>query len=115
MINLLLSFMLAASASTCPKVVKKGDVVPCDGIVLSTEQELKARTDLIYYKELSDRYEKRSEFERELLNLEKESSRYYRSELEKKKDREFWQKALYFMAGAVLTGAVAYGTVQVVR
>ena len=109
---IMVSFVLNTTAFACPKLVKEGESSPCTGIVFTEDQERKIRTDLVYYKELSERYEKRSELDKQLLELERATSKDLRTELNARDNSVFWEKTLFFMLGAGLTGLASYVAIQ---
>lgn len=122
--KLLLSFFLSCSIAFADevKVVKKGDVVPYDGVLFTKEKEREIRTEIevsekkiITLKRLNDLNEK----EIELLNR--------RIELYQRKTKEIVdlqlqedkygnvKNALYFISGALITGLIGYGVIKAYR
>lgn len=125
---LIISFVTSTATGQCPQpvvVIKKGEVAVCDGFLFSPEAEKRAATardDAKYYKELTDKLFERQDLatkERDILerrlNLYVEQSRTLSEALTKKQHEDFWQKALYFGLGAVITGGVAYGVVKTLK
>lgn len=102
--------------------VKKGDIVPFDGVLFTKERELAIRKDILEKDYLEKKVNLLSELgkvQQEELDLSNKRVELYRSKAIEMADREvrsetkdFWQNALYFTAGAVLTGALGYGVIQ---
>ena len=110
-------FPLNVLSATCdiPTKIKQGDESPCNGYVISDTTELKIRTDLIYKQSLIENLTKTNEIYREINLINDEQLRIYREQLNSEKTLSTWEKALYFGFGALVTGAVAYGTVRLIQ
>lgn len=115
-------------ADTCDKRVqpiKSGETAPCSGFLFSDEAEkdaARARDDAKYYKELSDKLiernkvvDKESEILERRLQLYVTQSDMLAEKLTKEESKDFWQKALYFGLGAIITGGIAYGVVNTLK
>lgn len=104
------------------KVVKKGEVVPFDGVLFSKELERQIRNDKIILEEKVRILKSINE-----LNIEHNSVLSSRLDLYQKKTTQliemngkiekstFIQNAGYFMAGALITGFIGYGVIQAYR
>ncbi len=104
------------------KVVKKGEVVPFDGVLFSKELERQIRNDKIILEEKVRILKSINE-----LNIEHNSVLSSRLDLYQKKTTQliemndkiekstFIQNAGYFVAGALITGFIGYGVIQAYR
>lgn len=114
----LLTLAISAQAfAVCevPTQIKRGEASPCDGYVMSIETETKIRTDLSYKNALIENLMKSNSLQTNLIEIQGKQVNIYNSELNKAQSLSTIEKLLYFGLGALVTGAVAYGTVRAFR
>src|SRR5574343_1303427 len=102
--------------------VKKGDVVPFDGVLFTKEKELQIRQDILEKEALDKKVkllEELGKVQEEEIDLANKRINNYRKQITEYADREvrtesreFWKSALYFTAGALITGAIGYGVIR---
>lgn len=105
----------AFAACDIPTQIKKGEASQCDGYVMSSETEQKIRTDISYKNALIENLTKSNDLQANLIKIQSEQVNVYQSELSKAQSLSTFEKVLYFGLGALVTGAVAYGTVRALR
>lgn len=105
----------ALAVCEVPTQIKQGQASPCDGYVMSVETETKIRTDISYKQALIDNLTKTNDLQANLIKIQGEQVNVYNSELNKAQSLSTIEKVLYFGLGALVTGAVAYGTVRAIR
>jgi len=90
----------------------KGTPAPYTGYLFSPETEQKARLsvkELSYYKELNIINEEALNLYSKRLTLTDTENLQLRDTIRKQEDVNFWKNTLYFVFGAVITGAIAIG------
>jgi hypothetical protein len=123
-ISLILTFT-SVSWADCPEdiqVVTKGQIVNCDGILLSPIASKKADEaiqDSKYYKALSDKLIERQDYTTKEMNiLDKrlqlyvEQSQILSKELVYKENQDKWQKFVWFGLGVAVSGLAVYSASQ---
>lgn len=116
----ILSFILFINYSFAQvAVLRKGEVVPFDGVLFTKELEKEIRTNLdISDKKISklEGLNKLNDQEIDILN--KRLNLYQQKSLElsdkaaKLEEGNFYKSFSYFLAGALLTGFIGYGVVK---
>lgn len=113
--KIILSLILISSNvfadCTTPTRVAKGALSPCEGYVFSAELETKVRTDLIYKDALILNLTQRNTLQEEMLKIDAKQLQIYQDRVESNE----WEKTLYFILGAALTGTVSYGVVRALK
>lgn len=119
---LILILFLNSAFANDVKVVKKGEVVPFDGVLFTRELEKDIRNDIqILTKKvdtltkLNDINEKENEIITKRLKLyQDKSDQLAKNEAKLEKDT-LMKNTFYFVMGAVLTGAIGYGVIKAYR
>jgi len=106
-----------ASAATCdiPTLIKQNDPSPCNGYVISKETEEQIRVDITKYKKTIANLEETEKHYETTLKFDRETMKIYEDKLRNEQNFTSWEKVLYFGMGALITGAIAYGTVKTLR
>jgi hypothetical protein len=101
------------------KVVKKGEVVPFDGVLFTKELEKDIREDVIKLKKRNEILTKINEVNEKEIDIVTKRLSLYQSKSKELADREvqaerdqFIKNALYFLSGALITGLISYGVTQ---
>ena len=116
---IIITFIALESSRASDPVValEQGDKAPFKGFLFSPAREKELRlldVSLGYYKDLSNSLMIINKAQEDSLNK-------FEARLEKKdqridqlsnRDNSFFEKAGYFLLGAVITGVISYGTVQ---
>jgi hypothetical protein len=112
-----LSIGFPAMAETCsvPTKIKQGEASPCDGYVINPTTEERIRTDLAYKDRIIDNLTKASDLQADLIRIQSNQVNLYQGEMDKHQEMTMVEKAAYFGLGALVTGAMAYVTVQSLR
>lgn len=126
--SILLIFILAlnqtAYADDCGddvQVVTKGQVVKCDGVLLSDAASKKANeavNDAKYYKTLSDKLYQREDYTNKEVNILDQRLKLYIDQsqaLATTVQQDKWEKILYFSLGVIVTGVAFYGAKQITK
>lgn len=105
--------------------VKKGDAVPFDGVLFTKEKELEVRKEVLekdFLQKKASLLEELGKVQKEELDISNKRIEIYQARAQemadrevKSESREFLKNALYFTAGAVLTGVLGYGVIQAYR
>lgn len=103
-------------------VVKKGAIVPYDGVLFSMDKEQEVRSErnvlqkrVLLLSDLNEINNKEIEILSSRLKLYQEKTKEL-SELEvKREESSFFKNALYFISGAIVTGVISYGVIQANR
>jgi hypothetical protein len=105
--------------------VKKGDTVPFDGVLFTKEKELEVRKEVLekdFLQKKASLLEELGKVQKEELDISNKRIEIYQARAQemadrevKSESREFLKNALYFTAGAVLTGVLGYGVIQAYR
>lgn len=105
--------------------LKKGDVAPYEGYIITPEREQSLRLmdkKLGLATDLNTSYSTQNALDSKTIDILNQRVDLYQrqnadmsKQLSEAKGDGFWQKTLYFSLGAVLTGLVAYGTVRAVK
>lgn len=120
----ILLFNQTAFADDCGddvQVVTKGQVVKCDGVLLSPDASKKANEaidDAKYYKGLSDKlYQRQSYTDKEIDTLDQRLKLYVDQSqtLATTVQEDKWQKFIYFGLGVLATGIAVYGAKQITK
>lgn len=122
--KLIITFILSINIVMAneAKVVKKGEVVPFDGVLFTKELEKDIRNDLQILNKKVDTLNKINEInEKELAIVNKRLSLYQskadimaKREVKSEKD-SLVKNTLYFLSGALLTGLIGYGVIKTYR
>ena len=119
-ISLILCFNFCYAENV--KVVKKGEVVPFDGVLFTKEKEKEVRTNIensekkiITLAKLNEFNEKEIDILNKRLELYQNKSRELADREVKNENNTFLKNSLYFLSGALLTGFIGYGVVQTYR
>lgn len=122
LILFLLSFNLLAQDIV---VLKKGDVVPFDGVLFSKEKELQLRQLTLDKQALEKQNEtlnKLFEFQQKEIEittariiLHQEQNNILADKVVRQQENTFWQNVAYFGLGVVITGVVSYGAFQIYK
>jgi hypothetical protein len=98
------------------KVVKKGEVVPFDGVLFTKELEKTIRMDIQLAEkkvetlsELNDLNEKEIDILTKRLNLYQEKTIEMADREVSNENSTFWKHTIYFLSGAIITGLISYG------
>lgn len=103
------------------QVVTKGQVVKCDGVLLSPDASKKADEaidDAKYYKGLSDKLYQREDYTNKEIDTLDQRLKLYVDQSQKEAtivQADKWEKVLYFGLGVIVTGVAAYATKQVTK
>lgn len=122
MLKYILSFSLFITSSMsygiCNNPVtylQENDKAPCVGYLFTPEKELEVRTKITNYERLENVIQKQDlliEVLNKRVDNQIQQNINLSNELQRKENETYWQKAGFFLLGAILTGAIAYGTVQ---
>jgi hypothetical protein len=104
------------------KIVRKGEIVPYDGVLFSKDKEKEVRTDLdvsekkiITLKKLNELNEKEIEILDKRLQLyQKKSTELAELQVKNEKHTSI-QNVVYFISGALITGVIGYGVIKAYR
>lgn len=119
----LLVMMLSFNALAQDVVtIKKGDPAPFDGVLFTKERELALRKDILEKEFLEKRVsllgelgkvqsEELSTANIRITNYRIQVAEYADREV-KSESRDFLKNSLYFVAGALITGAIGYGVLK---
>jgi hypothetical protein len=98
------------------KVLKKGEVAPFNGVLLSDELEHSVRTELQTNKEKIEKLKKINELSEQEIEVLTKRMELHRKIVNEYADREaktentsFLKNTLYFISGALITGIIAHG------
>lgn len=95
--------------------VKKGDPTPYDGVLFSKDKELKLREmkeECTVDKKKVELFTKMNELNQKELDVLTQRVDNYRKEVRDNRRISDFERAIYFFAGVVITGAISYGVVQ---
>jgi hypothetical protein len=99
-------------------LLKEGEKAECLGYLFTPEKEAEVRTKIANYNNL-DLITKKQDELIDILNKrvynQIEQNQLLSNQLELREKESFTQKAIFFIVGAVVTGLIAYGTVQAVK
>ena len=105
--------MVEAGTPDCKKKVQYlsyGQKTPCTGFLFSPEHEYNVRFKIATFDNLQKYIKKQEEINKilneRLVNAQKHNINLS-DRLQKKENNSFWHKTLYFILGAILTGAIA--------
>lgn len=122
--KIILCFILSSSLaySQDVKVVKKGEVVPFDGVLFTKELEKDIRNDVKNLEKRNEVLTKLNEVNNKEIDILNNRLELYQkkskelAEREVKSEREtFFKNTFYFISGALLTGLIGYGVVKTYR
>lgn len=98
------------------KVVKKGEVVPFDGVLFTKELEKSIRMDMQIsdkkintLSKLNELNEKEIEILTKRLEIHQEKTRSIIDREVQMENSSFWKYTIYFVSGALITGLISYG------
>lgn len=104
------------------KVVKKGELVPFDGVLFTRQLEKDIREDIEKLKRRSEVLTKINEANEKEIDIVTKRLSLYQEKSKELADREvtserdqFIKNAVYFLSGAILTGFISYGVIQTKR
>jgi len=118
LLSIVISFMLLYPQAHAQdvKVVKKGEVVPFDGVLFTKELEKTIRMDIQLAEkkvetlsELNDLNEKEIDILTKRLNLYQEKTIEMADREVSNENSTFWKHTIYFLSGAIITGLISYG------
>lgn len=122
MFKYLLSFTIFVTTSTSYGVcnnpvtfLQENEKVPCSGYLFTPEKELEVRTKITNYERLENVIQKQDlliDVLNKRVDNQIQQNINLSNELQRKENETYWQKAGFFLLGAILTGVIAYGTVQ---
>jgi hypothetical protein len=119
-LSLLIASNLCLAQSV--KVVKRGEVVPFDGVLFTRQLEKDIREDMEKLKRRNDVLTKINEANEKEIDIVTKRLSLYQEKSKELADREvvserdqFIKNALYFLSGAVITGFISYGVTQTKR
>jgi hypothetical protein len=102
--------------------VKKGDVVPFDGVLFTKERELQIRKEVLEKDFLVKKnllLEELGKLQQTEIDIANKRVDVYQKRTQEMADREvrqentdFWKSAFYFTAGALIVGIIGYGVVS---
>lgn len=99
-------------------LLEEGKPAPCLGYLFTPEKEAEVRTKIANYNNLELIVKKQDELV-DVLNKrvynQIEQNQILNEQLNLREKETFTQKAIFFVLGAVVTGLIAYGTVQAVK
>lgn len=105
--------------------VKKGDIVPFDGVLFTKEKEMQVRKEVLekdFLQKKNSLLEELGKVQTDQLEIANKRVDLYQKRVQEMADREvrsenreFLRSALYFTAGAILTGVLGYGVIQTYR
>jgi hypothetical protein len=105
----------------CDKPVsylQENEKAPCTGYLLTPEKEYEVRTKVYQFDKLNELVNKQDEII-SVLNKRVENQIAYstllQNELQERKEKDFWRNSLYFLLGALVTGAVSVAVINNVR
>jgi hypothetical protein len=128
--NAILTAILTCSLILVPlptraevKYVEKGTLAPYTGYLFSPEDEKNARLmakEMEYFRDLSESMGKLIESDEKVIKVQNERIELYNTQIVNMSKRisetesdNFWRNTLFFVLGAVLTGAITFGVNQV--
>lgn len=122
-ISLILSLFLYLeySFAACDKPVnylQEGTTTPCSGYLFTPEKELEVRIKIANYDKMELLVKKQDEMINILdsrIKIQIEQNIELSKLNEGNKNEDFYQKVLFFGLGALLTGMIAYGTIQAIK
>lgn len=116
----LLSFSIANAQDA--KVVKKGDIVPFDGVLFTRELEKDIRNDLQTLQKRNEVLTKLNDVNNKEIDILNKRLDLYQNKAKELADREvrteketFIKNSIYFISGALITGLIGYGVVKAYR
>jgi hypothetical protein len=119
-IAFILSFNIALANDV--KVVKKGEVVPFDGVLFTKELEKDIRNDIQILNKKVDTLTKINDINEKELNIVNKRLALYQNKADELTKREvkserdsLVKNTLYFLSGALLTGIIGYGVIKAYR
>lgn len=95
--------------------LKENEPAKCDGYLFTPEKELDVRTKISNYERLETVIQKQDaliDILSKRIDIQVQQNINLSNELQRKETETYWQKAGFFLLGAILTGVIAYGTVQ---
>ena len=99
-------------------ILLEGDKAPCSGYLFTPEKELEVRTKVSNYNTMENLVKKQDEII-DVLNQrvtnQYQQNQILNDQLQLREKESFTQKAIFFVLGAVVTGLIAYGTVQAIK
>ena len=122
-IFIVLSFLILTNCfAQSAKVVKKGDIVPFDGVLFTRELEKQIRFDIQILEKKSESLAKIVEINEKEINILNKRIALYQEKANElatsqinKDNSTFFKNTLYFVSGAVITGVIGYGLIQAYR
>jgi len=113
---LFFTLLLQQASASDVKTVKKGDIVPFDGVLFSKELEKDIREDAQFLEKkvntltkLNDLNEKEIEILSKRLELYQEKTKEMTLREVSNENTTFLKHTLYFLSGAIITGLISYG------
>lgn len=120
MITFILSFNVAFANDV--KVVKKGEVVPFDGVLFTKELEKDIRNDIQILNKKVNTLTKINDINEKELDIVNKRLALYQNKADELTKREvkserdsLVKNTLYFLSGALLTGIIGYGVIKAYR
>lgn len=119
-IAFILSFNIALANDV--KVVKKGEVVPFDGVLFTKELEKDIRNDIQILNKKVNTLTKINDINEKELDIVNKRLALYQNKADELTKREvkserdgLVKNTLYFLSGALLTGIIGYGVIKAYR
>ena len=115
LILLIICLLLTIDSFGQVATVKKGESVPYDGVLFSKDKELKLREmkeECIVDKKKIELFTKMNELNQKELDVLTQRIDNYRKEVRDNRKISDFERAIYFFAGVVITGAISYGVVK---
>ncbi len=118
--TLILCFNIAIANDA--KIVKKGEVVPFDGVLFTRELEKDIRNDLQILNKKVETLTKINDINEKELDIVNKRLSLYQTKADEMAKREIKSErdtlvknTLYFLSGALLTGIIGYGVIKAYR
>lgn len=109
-------FLVNSALADDAKYLEQGKPAPFTGYLITSEKAEKIRLmdiDLTTERRVNSALKDENAFLTQRLENSKTHIQHLQSEVARKDD--FWVKTGYFIAGALVTGLIAYGTVRAIR
>jgi len=111
----ILSVLISLNSFSQVTTLKKGELAPYEGVLFSKDKELKLREmreECAVDKKKVELFSKMNELTQKEVDVLTQRVDNYRKEVRDNKKISDLEKAVYFFAGALLTGVISYGVVQ---
>lgn len=115
---LIVSLLISVNCFAQVATVRKGELVPYDGVLFSKDKELKLREmreECAIDKKKVELFTKMSELSQKEVDVLTQRVDNYRKEVRENRQASDFEKAVYFFAGALITGVISYGVVKATK